>query len=257
MRRGGRTFSKIGRFSAAQRDTLIEYLSRPSVQEMAAYTFKELEGFLFSVAASPHRVSPSEWMPEVFGGEMPDFATKQEAERITKAVLSLYNKILGDVTERDGVLPADIIFFDDPVDNLQDNAPVAEWSRGFIQGHCWLEEDWEDCETRGQELAFVVWTLCFFSTPELAEEFKKEFGAPVEESAEKACMVFRIAARRYAALGARCRDAARDSIQTAAHEIAANPFKPAAGSVGVGRNEWCPCGSGRKYKDCCGWVAEA
>ena len=257
MGRRGRSFGKVGRFSPAQRDTLIEYLSRPSVQEMAAYTFKELEGFLFSVAASPQTVAPSEWLPEVFGGEMPDFATKQEAERITRAVLSLYNKIVGDVTKREGVLPADIIFFDNPVDNLQDNAPVAEWSRGFIQGHCWLENDWEDCRTAEKELAFVVWTLCFFSTPELAEEFKKEFGAPVEESAEKACMVFRIAARRYAALGAKCRDAARDPVQAAARELAPNLFKPAAGSVGVGRNEPCPCGSGRKYKKCCGWVAEA
>ena len=257
MRRGGRSSSNVKPFSAAQRDTLVKYLSRPSDQDLAAYTFKELEGFLFSVAASPNPITPSEWLPMVFGGEPPTFATKQEAERITGAVLSLYNKIVGDVRRRDGVLPADIVFLDDPVDNLDDDAPVAQWSRGFIQGHCWLEEDWEEHGVGDKELAFVVWTLCFFSSPDLAEEFRKEFGAPVEVSAKKACKVFRIAAARYAALGAKCRDAARDPIQLAASGLPTHPFKPAASSPGVGRNEPCPCSSGRRYKRCCGWIAEA
>lgn len=247
----------VGRFTASHRADLVEYLSRPDVQDLEAYTFNELEGFLFSVAASPNLVPPSEWLPMVFGGDLPTFATKREAERVTGAVLSLYNKIAGDVTKRDGMLPADIVFTDDPVDNLEDDAPVAQWSRGFVQGHYWLEEDWQEHGIGDDELAFVVWTLCFFSTPELAEEFRQEFGAPVEESAEKACTVFRVAAARYAALGAKCRDAARDPIQLAASQYPANPFKPASRTAAVGRNEPCPCGSGRKYKKCCGWIAEA
>ncbi len=31
-----------------------------------------------------------------------------------------------------------------------------------------------------------------------------------------------------------------------------NPLKPKAASRKVGRNELCPCGSGKKYKKCCG-----
>ena len=244
-------------FTSARRTELIEYLSRPDVQGLQAYTFNELEGFLFSVAASPNLVPPSEWLPMVFGGAVPAFATAVEARMVTGAVMSLYNKIAGDVTQRDGILPDDIVFTDDPVDNLDDDAPVAQWSRGFIQGHYWLEEDWQEHGIGSDELAFVVWTLCFFSTPDLAKEFQREFGAPIEESAEKACTVFRFAAARYAALGARCRDAARDPIQLAASQYPANPFKPAPRTAAIGRNEPCPCDSGRKYKKCCGWIAEA
>ena len=96
----------VGRFTASHRADLVEYLSRPDVQDLEAYTFNELEGFLFSVAASPNLVPPSEWLPMVFGGDLPTFATKREAEKVTGAVLSLYNKIAGDVTKRDGMLPA-------------------------------------------------------------------------------------------------------------------------------------------------------
>ena len=35
-------------------------------------------------------------------------------------------------------------------------------------------------------------------------------------------------------------------------EILLNPPKPAVAEKKVGRNEPCPCGSGKKYKKCCG-----
>ena len=35
-------------------------------------------------------------------------------------------------------------------------------------------------------------------------------------------------------------------------EILLNPTKPVIADKKVGRNEPCPCGSGKKYKKCCG-----
>ena len=35
-------------------------------------------------------------------------------------------------------------------------------------------------------------------------------------------------------------------------EILLNPTKPKIAAKKVGRNEPCPCGSGNKYKKCCG-----
>ena len=35
-------------------------------------------------------------------------------------------------------------------------------------------------------------------------------------------------------------------------EILLNPLKPKIAEKKVGRNEPCPCGSGKKYKKCCG-----
>jgi len=35
-------------------------------------------------------------------------------------------------------------------------------------------------------------------------------------------------------------------------EILLNPLKPKIVEKKVGRNEPCPCGSGKKYKKCCG-----
>jgi SWIM/SEC-C metal-binding protein len=35
-------------------------------------------------------------------------------------------------------------------------------------------------------------------------------------------------------------------------EILLNPSKPKIAEKKIGRNESCPCGSGNKYKKCCG-----
>jgi len=35
-------------------------------------------------------------------------------------------------------------------------------------------------------------------------------------------------------------------------EILLNPLKPKIAEKKVGRNDPCPCGSGKKYKKCCG-----
>ena len=29
--------------------------------------------------------------------------------------------------------------------NFADEAPIAQWARGFLHGHQWLEELWEEC----------------------------------------------------------------------------------------------------------------
>ena len=39
--------------------------------------------------------------------------------------------------------PADCEFRDDVLANLDKDAPIAQWSRGFMQGHQWLEESWD------------------------------------------------------------------------------------------------------------------
>ena len=42
------------------------------------------------------------------------------------------------------LLPGDCPLWDDVLANFEDDAPMAQWSRGFLLGHEWLEELWED-----------------------------------------------------------------------------------------------------------------
>jgi uncharacterized protein YecA (UPF0149 family) len=93
-------------------------------------------------------------------------------------------------------------------------------------------------------LGAQLMVLSFFSGRELAESFLREAGGDqsLEAMAQSMLKVLPEAMAAYAHLGR--------SIDQALRELEDRP-RPARRTK-VGRNEPCPCGSGRKYKRCCG-----
>ena len=145
------------------------------------------------------------------------------------------------------LLPADCQLRDDVLANFEDAAPIAQWSRGFLRGHQWLEELWEDLpEELAEELAATLMTLTFFSSRALAEAFAAE-NTGEEQSLENAAAtihgILPRAVAEYAHIGR--------SIATVLMEHATEASEPTR-TTKVGRSAPCPCGSGKKYKRCCG-----
>ncbi len=58
--------------------------------------------------------------------------------------MALYNTANAAVLDPPTLLPADCPLCDDVLANFDDEAPIAQWSRGFLRGHQWLEELWEE-----------------------------------------------------------------------------------------------------------------
>src|SRR5215212_2748739 len=54
----------------------------------------DLDGFLAGVAIGPELVPPSEWLPEVWGGEEPVFADAEQARSIIGTIMGRYNEIV-------------------------------------------------------------------------------------------------------------------------------------------------------------------
>ena len=234
-----------------RRATLAEYLSRPGRPE-SAMSIGEVQGFLFSVAASPDLVQPSEWYPVVFGGELPTFEDGKQAEGIMGALLSLYNVINDDVREGGGRLPDEVKVRDDMLANMEHDSPLSEWSRGFIEGHLWLQETWKPFEgSLADEFMDVLWILGFFATGPVAEAMMEELGdpeRPLEVVVRETCDEFARAASIYAMIGVHLQDLQRERKRA----------RPAERDfVRPGRNDPCSCGSLKKYKKCCGRIALA
>jgi len=202
--------------------------------------YHELQGFLFAVASAPELVMPSEWIPAIFDDQKPEYESVDEATTVISELMALYNAINAAVREHRPALPSDCRFRDDVLANLDDNAPIALWSRGFVQGHQWLEDSWDPYvpEELDDDLAAMLMTLSFFSSRAIAEAFCTETKEPdLTKLATTLERMFPQAMAEYAGLG--------ESIQEAISEADARGAK-------VGRNDPCPCGSGRKYKKCCG-----
>lgn len=227
--------------TASPLKAFLEHPARPA----GTLSYHELQGFLFTIASAPELVPPSEWMPIIFDENEAGYATLDEAKEIVGELMTLYNDVNASVVEDRVALPTDCAFRDGVLANLEDSAPIAQWSRGFLRGHQWLEELWNAYVPKklDDEFSAALLTLTFFASKELAEAFHAEAGNKERSLEAMASMirdVFPEAIAEYAHLGR--------SIHLALLEAVAEPRR----SVKIGRNGACPCGSGRKYKKCCG-----
>jgi uncharacterized protein len=214
--------------------------------------FHELQGFLFAIASSPETIPPSEWLPLISNDEDIGFKNETEAQRVLSHIMTLYNQVNCLILERSDALPFGCEFLPDTLANFDEHSSISQWSRGFMIGHDWLSEVWDAHlpEFMDDECGANTLTLSFFSSRQLAEAYHAELGPTatatsdksLEQFADKIRELFPLALSAYAHLGR--------TIFEALMEDAAYRNRPAS-SAKIGRNDTCPCGSGKKYKKCC------
>jgi uncharacterized protein YecA (UPF0149 family) len=114
-------------------------------------------------------------------------------------------------------------------------------------GHDYLVEIWNDYtpEELDEELGSILMVLTCFASPKLARAYHQEGEGKTsfEQFIETVASIFSGAMREYAHLG-RSIYQARLEAGDLGHEPSASPE--------IGRNDPCPCGSGKKLKKCCG-----
>ncbi|MCH7991229.1 MAG: UPF0149 family protein [Gemmatimonadetes bacterium] len=233
--------------TSRRRRALEKFMDRPGHPE-GTLTYREMQGFLFAVACAPEMVVPSEWIPRIFGEDGPLFKKPTEAEALMGGLMALFNEFAPEADGPDARLPADCAFRKDPVANLEADAPVAKWCRGFQLGHSWLQTLWDEHlpEEFEHNLEEIVATLTFFASGESAEARIAEWEGSERTLASLATDfrdLFPTALASYSRIGQSLFKASLKS-QTAR--------RPAVASPAPTRNEPCPCGSGRKHKKCCG-----
>ena len=198
----------------------------------------ELDGFLAGIAVGPELVRPSEWLPLIWDGEAPEFAGLDEANAILGAIMCRYNEILTQIAH-DAFAP---VFWAN-----RDGAFIAmDWAEGFLQAIMLRADAWKPLFTskRDGKLLFPILSLCcdkngasLLGLPPEAED------RIVEQAPEliPGCVVEIAAYWR------------RKGPKQISMPFGAGPqFEPNRAATKVGRNDPCPCGSGKKFKKCCG-----
>ncbi len=233
---------------------LADFLDARSDPDGPCLSYLELFGFLFALASVPEVIRPADWFDFVLGDEeAPTFSDEGEAELILSALVGLYNEVNAEVLERDVALPPECALRDEPMANLEPDAPIGYWCRGLLEGHDWLEDVWEKYlgdDESSSEMDACYSTLMFFTSRELAEAMLAEEGSPFDSLEEAAGVFHRLfpeAMAAYAALGR--------SIHEAVYRAEYGdppPAEPFMATAPIERNDPCPCGSGKKFKKCCG-----
>ena len=223
------------------------------VDESDDLCYDELPGFLFALACAPETISPSEWLPEVLGEDRA-FDDESQMQAVLGELMAWYNEINMGVLDRRPRLPSGCSFDGDVLDAFEPTSPVAAWSRGFLRAHIWLLDDWDEYLPEDEELELefhtMVFALSFFSSRERAQDAANDDDMPLEELAARVRDVFADSMASYAHVGRSIHEALMD--EESEDEDFVDERRPFVAEPSVGRNEPCPCGSGKKHKHCCG-----
>lgn len=157
---------------AADLEALGAFLASPDRPE-GTFKLHELQGFLFTVASSPEPVMPSDWMPLISNDMEMGYADVDEANEVLGRITTLYNHVNERVLQCSRKLPLGCTFRKDILKNLDEDAPISQWSRGFTIGHHWLSEVWDAYlpDRYDEDYGILVTTLSFFGSRALAEAF--------------------------------------------------------------------------------------
>ena len=200
-----------------------------------------LEGFIVAIAIGPGVVLPSAWLPWVWdmeeGKVAAPFESETQANRIMSLVLRYYNAVLDTFS----TVPSSFA----PVFWRSRQWGAVEWCEGFILG-CQFHED--------------AWRLRALAQPAMFDPFLRlgtDIGIAVTRRENDADTwankvggsVIEIQAywknRRQHPAANQISNAPRTGSGMHVAQVVRNGPK-------IGRNDPCPCGSGKKFKVCCG-----
>lgn len=230
-------FSKPDALTDAELDRLGDFLKR--CKGGKAMNLEELDGFFSALIAGPEPVMPSEYNREVFGGEMSEaceFENIEQATQILGLLMRHWNRIASTLYKHEIHVP---LIFEDKNGELQGN----DWARGFMRGMHIRHDGWSELVNDEQRGGCLIPVMVLYHEHDEDPETRPEPITP-----DKREQV--IAGMAAGLLGAYKYFREQREVDLGVHtpEARRNVSK-------VGRNDPCPCGSGKKYKKCCGGAA--
>ncbi|MGA8556478.1 MAG: UPF0149 family protein [Candidatus Acidiferrales bacterium] len=227
-------FSQNEPLTDAEFDRLGEFLKGCAAGK--SMNVEELDGFFAALVAGPEIVMPNEYLPVVFGGEMSDsheFGSLEEANDILALLMRHWNDIAATLSKGDVYLP---ILLEDVNGVSHGN----DWARGFMRGVEMCHDGWAELVADEEHGGCLVPVLMLYHEHDPDPEMRPEpIGAEQRETVIEHMAAGLVGAHRY------FRQHGRSDLGT-------RTMEPRNTKSKIGRNDPCPCGSGKKYKRCCG-----
>ena len=197
-------------------------------------TMDALHGFLTALAVGPEEVPLAEWLPYVWGADeeaAPAFKNDKEHDRVVGLIARFMNEIA--ITLEVAPKEYEPLFCEHEWAG-KSVLDAEAWAWGFTEGMNLRADAWEPIYA--SDLAPLMRPIYLLG----AEEIEEEEVALVDDPLK----CHKLAVEIEAAIPAIHRfwlPHRRSAVRTVQRE-----------EPKVGRNDPCPCGSGKKYKKCCG-----
>lgn len=197
-----------------------------------------LDGFLVALTIGPEGTPLEKWLPEVFGGHLPDNLPEDIRALIVRHaedVTSYYAQPAREKQPEDTPLYYPLVLQEDTSDESWKDTLGQYWAGGFRAGIMLNEEEWISAMDEDEEISDLVCDIMAL-----------ELGRHPERTSEL--------------LNRKSREERVDELPWLVEGILVQWLVRKFGKVEtvvreggkIGRNDDCPCGSGKKYKKCCG-----
>jgi hypothetical protein len=232
-------------------DEIMEEYLEEAGSEMSLFG---LYGLFYGCHAAPRPVMPAEFLPLIFGEEGAQFETDEDAQAMLDNVLSLWDLLGQCDAETEGLALPEIDYEADAegatyriYDAL---ALVGYFLEGLEIGGITFEE--LERKRKNETEALLRTTDLLNAYAGLIEKEKGPDNKKLEEAIEAIGRAELIIAGSLAGITAGLKGERLHS----AGQSRQGPKAKLTGfqEIKVGRNDPCPCGSGKKYKKCCGLV---
>ncbi len=190
----------------------------------------ELDGFLAAVVSGPSAIQPSLWLPVVWGDFEPEWESDEDAQKVIMLMIDIMNSTSSTLMESPKEFEP--LFDIREVDGKQYSI-VDEWCEGYMRGVAITQELWDSA---GLEMKILLTPIMGFThlTDWQAHDF------PTETEVANIRNAITPNSLEIHAYWLKRREGFKPAVSTVRRE-----------SVRIGRNDPCPCGSGKKYKKCC------
>ena len=227
------TFTQNEPLTDAELDRLGAFLQ--SSKGGRAMNLEEVDGFFAALIAGPETVMPGEYSSEVFGGEMLDaceFGSIDQANDILGLMMRYWNTIASTLYKGEVYEPL-LLEREDGV------AHGNDWARGFIRGMHMRHDGWAELVNDEEHGGCLVPMMMLYHEHDEDPQMRPK---PISPEQREDIIVH----MAVGLLGAYQYFRAQREADLSVHVPEAQRNAPK-----VGRNDPCPCGSGKKYKKCC------
>jgi uncharacterized protein len=213
--------------------TWLGFLTSPAAPK-GAMSPMELDGYLTGIVVSPDLLLPSRWLDRIWGENEPTFDGLDQMQTVIAAVMDHYNAIIAALDAGFKQIEAKKTADYRPLYLAPSGKPnhdvVRTWVRGFGKAMALAPERWSSIAEDERLQPLLSPFIGFLDVADPDFEPADNIDELLDEAATtipRATIILR--------------------------KIAQFSTAPAAGQRSkIGRNDPCPCGSGLKYKRCCG-----
>jgi uncharacterized protein len=202
-----------------------------------AMNLETLDGFFAALICGPDPVPPSEYLPEIWGGDM---VSEPLSEPTLQEFISLVMRH-GNAISR--TLQSGEVFLPLIMEDENGVALANEWANGFMRGMQMRRDSWTPLMENEERVGWLVPILALANEhhpdPEM-RPYKKPISIEMREKLIVGAAAGVMAMYRHFETVRMLAARPPGTTTTFRREVPK-----------VGRNEPCPCGSGKKFKHCC------